>query len=131
MFFLTLTGCSLSYGRKNSLTVKNNNFNLEIIQNYSKAISRDPNNFNFYLERGKAKHEYGDYKGAIKDFNNSFKIKQDLKVNFYKANSKYKYGKYKGAIKHYENLNVLEEYEDEIFYNLASAQLLNFDYRSP
>ena len=96
MFFLTLTVCSLSYGRKNLLTFKNNNFNLEVIQNYSKAISRDPNNFNFYLERGKAKHEYGDYKGAIKD---------------------------------YENLNVLEEYKDEIFYNLASAQLLNFDHQ--
>ena len=90
MIYITLTGCSLTYGRKNSLTDKNNNFNLEIIQNYSKAILRDPNNFNFYFERGRAKHEYGDFKGAIKDFNYSFKIKPDLKVIFYRANSKYK-----------------------------------------
>ena len=81
--------------------------NIEIIKNYSKEILREPNNFFFYLERGRAKYEYGDFKGAIKDYNNSFKIKPDLKVIFYKANSKFKYGDFKGAIKDYEKLNFL------------------------
>ena len=97
MLLINLTGCSFSFGQKNSLIKKSNNINLEIIKNYSKAISKDPNNFTFYLERGRAKHEYGDFKGAIKD---------------------------------YENLNIFEEYKDQIFYNLASAQLLNFDYQN-
>ena len=131
MLLLNLTGCSLSFGRKNSIEDKSNNsINLEIIKNYSKAISREPNNFFFYLERGRAKHEYGDFKGAIKDFNYSFKINPDLKVIFYRANSKYEYGDFKGAIKDYENLNIFEDYKDQVFYNLASAQLLNFDYQN-
>ena len=75
MLLLNLTGCYVSFGRKNSSTDKSNNINLEIIKNYSKAISREPNNFFFYLERGRAKNEYGDFKGAIKDFNHSYKIK--------------------------------------------------------
>ena len=109
MLLLNLTSCSLSFGRKDSLREKSNNINLEIVNNYSKAILREPNNFFFYLERGRAKHEYGDFKGAIKDFNSSFKIKPDLKVIFYKANSKFKYGDYKGAIKDYEKLNFFNE----------------------
>ena len=127
---LNLTGCSLYFGRKNYLTEKRNNINLEIIKNFSKAISRDPNNSTFYLERGRAKNEYGDFKGAIKDFNKSFKISPELRVIFYRANSKYKYGDFKGAIKDYEKLNFFEKYRDQIFYNLASAQLTNFDYQN-
>ena len=82
MFFLNLTGCSYSFDLKKSLQNKSNNINREIIENYSKAISRDPNNFFFYLERGKAKHDYGDFKGAINDFNQSFKINPNLEVTF-------------------------------------------------
>ena len=69
MLLFNLTGCSLSFGQKKSLTeITNNNIiNLEIIKNYSRAISREPNNFFFYLERGRAKHEFGDFKGAIRD----------------------------------------------------------------
>ena len=116
---LNLTGCSLYFGQESYLTEKRKNINLEIIKNFSKAILRDPNNPTFYLERGRAKNEYGDFKGAIKDFNKSFKISPELKIIFYKANSKYKYGDFKGAIKDYENLNFFEEYKDQIFYNLA------------
>ena len=97
LLLLNLTGCSLDYGRKNYLTEKRNNINLEIIKNFSKAISRDPNNSTFYLERGIAKNEYGHFKGAIKD---------------------------------YEKLNFFGKYRDQIFYNLASAQLTNFDYQN-
>ena len=82
MFLLNLTGCSLSNGWKNSFKDNSNNINLEIIANYSKAISRDPNNSFFYFERGKAKHEYGDFNGAIKDFDYSFKINPDPIVIF-------------------------------------------------
>ena len=125
--FLNLTGCSLTFGLKNSFPKKYDELNHEIIENFSRAISRDPNNFFFYLERGKAKHENGDFKGAIKDFNYSFKINPDLRAIFHKANSKYKYGDFEGAIKDYENLSVFEEYKDQIFYNIASAQLINLD----
>ena len=88
MFFLNLTGCSYSFNWGNSLRDKSNNFNQEIIRNYSKGISRDPNNSFFYLERGKANHDYGDFKGEITDFNYSFKINPNLEVIFFRANSK-------------------------------------------
>ena len=126
---LNLTGCSLSFERKNYLTEKSNDINLEIIKNYSKAISRDPSNSFFYFERARAKEDYGDFEGAIEDYNNSFKINQDLKAIFYRANSKYKYGDFEGAIIDYEKLNLFEKNKDQIFYNLASAQLLHFDYQ--
>jgi len=48
LLLLNITSCSLFFERKNSLTDKsNNNINLEIVKNYSEAISREPNNF-FY-----------------------------------------------------------------------------------
>ena len=92
---------------------KSNNIKLEIIKNFSRAISRHPNNYFFYLERGRAKDEYGDFKGAIEDFNKTFKINPDQRVIFFRANSKYKYGDFKGAIKDYENLNFFAAFGKE------------------
>ena len=37
-----------------------------------KCLKRDPNNYFFYLERGRAKDEYGDFKGAIEDLQKAF-----------------------------------------------------------
>ena len=93
-----LTGCSLLPGHRNSLIKYRNNINIEIIKNYSKAISRDPYNFLFYLERGRAKDEYGDFIGAINDFNYAFKINPDYRILFHRANTKYKYGDFNGAV---------------------------------
>ena len=62
MLLLNLVGCSkrfklkiwdLFFSKNSSTNKKNNNINSEIIKNYSKAISREPNNFFFYLERGR------------------------------------------------------------------------------
>ena len=69
------------------------------IQKNVKAESGD-----FYFERGIAKHDYGDYFGAIKDFNDSLRLNPNPKVIFNRANSKYALGDYKGAIKDYEKL---------------------------
>ena len=104
MMFLVLTpGCSVLNENKN-LEKKLNKLNSEIISNFSIALSKDPNNFLFYLERGRAKHDYGDYVGAIIDFNSSLNLSSDIKTLFYMANSKYAYGDYIGAIKDYEKL---------------------------
>ena len=129
MLVLKISGCSFLYGDKNSLKEKTLNLNKEIIENYTKAISKDPNNPFFFLERGKAKHEYGDFIGAIKDFNYSYKIKPDLKVIFYRAKSRFSYRDFKGAIKDYEKLNFIKDFKDQIFYNIASAQIITFNYQ--
>ena len=111
MLLFNISGCSFSYQGRNSLKVKNNNINREIIENYSKAILKDPKNSYFFLERGRTKHEYGDFVGAIKDFNNSFKINPDIKVIFFRGNSKFYYGDFIGAIKDYEKLKFLKIYK--------------------
>ena len=53
-----ITGCSFIYSDKYSSKEKYNEISREIIKNFSIAISKDPNNYFFYLERGKAKHDY-------------------------------------------------------------------------
>ena len=103
MFLTLTTGCFVLHENKN-LQKELNNLNREIISNFTIALLKDPDNFLFYLERGKAKHAYGDYIGAIQDFNNSFKINPDIKVIFHIANSKYAYGDHKGAISDYQKL---------------------------
>ena len=128
---INLTGCSTSYKGGNTLEKKYNNLNREIINNYSKAITKDPKNFYFYLERGKARQDYGDFKGAIDDFHNAFKINPDKRFLFFKANSKFDYGDYKGAIKDYKNLIYLKEFKEKVFYNLASSQLINLTMKIP
>ena len=114
------------YVEENSSKEPNNKFNREIISNYSKAISKIPDNSLFYLERGRAKHDYGDYAGAIKDFKYSLSLNPDLKVIFYIANSKYAEGDHKGAIKDYEKLIFITISKIK-FYNIASSHLI-FNY---
>jgi len=125
---VNFTGCSISYKGENNLEKKDTNISREIIDNFSKAIANYPNNFYFYLERGKARQDYGDFKGAIDDFYNAFKINPDKRYLFYAANSKFDYGDYEGAIKDYKNLIYLKEFKEQVFYNLASSQLINFNY---
>ena len=62
-------------------------------------------------------------KGQLRTLIIHSKLIQISKLFFYRANSKYKYGDFKGAIKDYEKLNLLKEYKDQIFYNIASSQL--------
>ena len=101
--FLSLTsGCSIFYENENLSKKLNNKLNREIIRNYSKALSKNPDNYLFYYERGRAKHDYHDYVGAIKDFNNSLNLNPDKKVLFDIANSKFAYGDHKGAINDYK-----------------------------
>ena len=129
IMFLTLTsGCSVFYENKNLSRELNNKFNREIISNFSKALSRYPDNFLFYLERGRAKHDYGDYVGAIRDFKNSLSLNPDMKVMFHMANSKYAYGDHKGAIKDYEKLILKKDFKDQVFYNIASSHLILLNY---
>ncbi len=60
MFLLIISGCYF-FVDKDQTKKLNNNHNIEIINNYSMAIKRDPHNFLFYLERGRANHDYGDH----------------------------------------------------------------------
>ena len=130
MFLALASGCSYFYEFKNSSKELNNKYNREIISNFSKAISKNPENSLFYTERGRAKHDYEDYVGAIKDFNDSLSLNPNKDVIFYMANSKYAYGDYKGAIKDYQKLNLKNNLLDEVFYNIASAELILLNYKA-
>ena len=128
MFIAFTSGCSFFHRGKNFSNELNNKFNREIISNYSKAISRNPQNFLYYIERGRAKHAYGDYVEAIQDYKNSFSLNPDLKVIFYMANSKYAYGDHNGAIKEYEKLLSKNLFQDQVFYYIANSHLILLDY---
>ena len=130
LILITTSGCSHLNKREKSSKEKFNEINLEIIANYSKAISKDPNNELFYLERGKAKYEYGDFIGAIRDFDNSFKINSNIEILFFRANAKFDYGDHNGAIKDYEKVIFLDKLKDQVFYNIASSQLILGNYKS-
>ena len=69
-----------------------------------------------------------DIEGAIDDFNNSLKINPDNELIFYLGNVKLEYGDFKGAILDYEKLTLIEDFKDEIFYNIAYAQAQNLNY---
>ena len=129
MMFLTLTSsCSVFNEGEYSSKEISNKFNKEIIGNFSKAMSKNAENYLFYLERGRAKHDFGDYVGAIKDFNSSLSLNPDLKIIFDIANSKYSYGDYKGAIEDYKKLILNEDFKDEIFIRFLPFLLNSFKF---
>ena len=94
---------------------RDNKLRLESYLNYSKAITKNPNNFFFYLERGKAKQNYGDFKGAINDFNYSFNLNPDKKIIFHRANAKFDYGDYLGAIEDYEKVIFINNFKNILY----------------
>ena len=127
--FLTFTsGCSVFNEGRNLSNDLFNKLNKEIIENFSEAITKDPDNYLFYLERGKAKHDFGDYVGAIKDFNSSLRLNPDLKIMFHIANSKYNYGDHIGASEDYQKSILNEDFKDEAFFNIANSQLILLNY---
>ncbi len=52
-----------------------------------------------------------------------------MRVIFYRAKSKFDYRDFKGAIDDYEKLNYLKNFKDQIFYNIAIAQFIDFNYQ--
>ena len=98
LFISNISSCSFLDEREKLPKEKKDLIERELIINFSKAIKKNPNNFFFYFERGKAKQNYGDFKGAINDFNYALKLNPDNKFIFYRANAKFDYGDYKGAI---------------------------------
>ena len=73
MFLSIISGCTF-FEDKDQIKKLNNNDHREIINNFSMAIKRNSQNFSFYLERGKARHDYGDFKRAIVDFDYSLRL---------------------------------------------------------
>ena len=128
MFLFLFSSCSFFYENKDHAKKQNNNLNKEIINNFTKALSKNPDNSLFYLERGKTKHNYGDYIGAIKDFNDSLRLNPNSKAIFNRANSKYAYGDYNGAIKDYEKFISRNIFQDQVFYSIANSQFILLEY---
>ncbi len=76
----------------------------ELINSYSQELLKDPKNEKLIFDRGIAKYEYGDYKGAINDFDKAFQISKDLGILYFRAITKVDYGDYDGALEDYEKL---------------------------
>ena len=111
---LMISSCS------NLITNKENKIINEIKQQkgainyYSKELLKDPKNEKLLFDRGLAKYEYGDYKGAINDFDKAFNISNDLTILYSRAITKGDYGDYKGAINDYKKLLMITDLKKEI-----------------
>ena len=69
---LIISSCSNLLTTKEANITDEINYQKELIKSYSQEILKDPKNENLIFDRGIAKYEYGDYKGAINDFNKAF-----------------------------------------------------------
>ena len=127
MFLSIISGCTFFENKDQIKKLSNNDFR-EIINNFSMAIKRNSQNFSFFLERGRARHDYGDFKRAIVDFNYSLRLNPNPKIIFYRANSKYAYGDYKGAIKDFEQLISKKFFQNQVFYKIGSSHLILLNY---
>ena len=96
---------------------------IDIIKSFSKKLLKDPKNEKLIFERGIAKYEYGDYKGAINDFDKAFQISNDDGILYSRAITKFDYGDYEGAIDDYTRLVSIPDLRKEIYLDIG---LINF-----
>ena len=126
---LIISSCS------NSLTTKEASITDEIKQQkaiiklYTQKLLKDPNNEKLIFDRGIAKYEYGDYKGAINDFDNAFQISNDDSILYLRAITKFEYGDYEGAIDDYTILLSIPDLRREIYLDLGLINLYSFNYK--
>ena len=101
----------------------------ELIKSYSQEILKDPKNEKLIFDRGIAKYEYGDYKGAINDFNKAFEISNDNGILYLRAITKLEYGDYEGAVDDYTRLLIIPELRREIYLDIGLINFYTFKYK--
>ena len=99
---LIISSCSNLLTTKEPIITNEINQLEEVIKSYNKLLLKDTKNEKLIFDRGIAQYEYGDYQGAIKDFDKAFQISNDLTILYSRAISKFEYGDYYGAIEDYK-----------------------------
>ena len=102
----------------------------EVIKSYSQEILKDPKNEKLIFDRGISKYEYGDYKGAINDFNKAFQISNDDGILYLRAITKVEYGDYEGAVVDYTRLLNIPELRREIYFDIGLINFYSFNYKN-
>lgn len=101
----------------------------EQIQLFTEAISLDPKNLDAYFYRGLARHNIGDFNGAILDYTKVLFYEPSADVYFNRGNSKYSLTEYEGAKEDYANALKLDPGFIEARYSLAVTKNDLGDYQ--
>ena len=120
---LIISSCSNLITNKKSAITNEFKEQREIIDSYSKELIKDPNNEKLIFDRGIARYEYGDYEGAINDFDKAFYISNDEAILYSRAIAKIQYGDYEGALDDYKKSLSITDLRKEIYLDIA---LINF-----
>ena len=125
-----ISGCSNLYITKESSITNEIKQQKEVIKSYTQLLLKDPKNEKIIFDRGIAQYEYGDYKGAINDFDKAFQISNDLTMLYSRAISKFEYGDYKGAIDDYKKLLSIKDLRKEIYLDIGLINFYSFNYQN-
>ena len=101
----------------------------EKIQLFTEAISLEPKNLDAYFYRGLAKHDIGDFNGAILDYTKVIFYEPTADVYFNRGNSKYSLMDYYGAKEDYAKALELNPEFTEARYSLAVTKNDLEDYK--
>ncbi|MYB96913.1 tetratricopeptide repeat protein [Candidatus Poribacteria bacterium] len=93
------------------------------IEDYTQAITLDPEFFFAYNNRGNAKHALGRYKAAVEDYTQAIALNPEY-VSAYdnRGNTKYALGRYKAAIEDYTQVITLDPEYISAYINRGHAK---------
>ncbi len=101
----------------------------EQVQIFTEAIALEPKNLDAYFYRGLAKHDLGDFNGAIMDYTKVIFYEPGADVYFNRGNSKYSLMDYSGAKEDFGNALKLAPNFIEARYSLAVTKNDLEDYK--
>ncbi|MBA4445129.1 tetratricopeptide repeat protein [Cylindrospermopsis raciborskii CS-506_C] len=101
----------------------------EAIQVMDQAILLNPHH-GFYINRGAARRELGDYKGAIDDYTQAIEISPELASVYYeRGGARRELGDYKGAIDDYTQAIKISPELASVYYERGGARRELGDYK--
>ncbi|BAZ90315.1 tetratricopeptide repeat protein [Raphidiopsis curvata NIES-932] len=101
----------------------------EAVELMDQAILLNPHH-GFYMNRGGARRELGDYKGAIDDYTQAINISPELASAYYeRGGARRELGDYKGAIDDYTQAIKIEPELASVYYERGGARRELRDYK--
>ncbi|MEC3907130.1 tetratricopeptide repeat protein [Tamlana sp. 2201CG12-4] len=94
----------------------------EKIELLSQVISIEPKNLDAHFQRGIAKNDLGDYRGAIVDYSKIIVQDPDADTYYNRGNSRYSIKDYTGAKEDYAKAFMLDENFIDALYSLACVK---------
>lgn len=130
---ITLTFISLlSFGQANKLfrKAKSSEDLIEKTTLLSEVIRLEPKNLDAYFFRAIAKHDLGDYAGAIVDYSKIIVLEPDADTYLNRGNSRYSLGDYEGAKEDYSKAFELDKNLINAKYSLGCIKYDLGDFKS-